>query len=82
MRVLVVEDDPALRLGLSRLLLAQGFQVDAVADGHAALAAAFEQDYQAAVLDLGLPGADGFTVLADWRRQGKDLAVLVLTAAD
>ena len=61
MRVLVVEDDPALRLGISRMLQAEGWQVDVVTDGEYALSATATQDYDAAVLDLGLPGA------AAWR---------------
>ena len=80
MRVLVVEDDPALRLGISRMLQAEGWQVDAVTDGEYALSATATQDYDAAVLDLGLPRRGGLDVLARWRGQGKDLAVLILTA--
>ena len=82
MRVLVVEDDPALRLGISRMLQAEGWQVDAVTDGEYALSATATQDYDAAVLDLGLPRRGGLDVLARWRGQGKDLAVLILTAND
>ena len=82
MRILVVEDDAALRLGISRMLQAEGFQVDTVADGELALSAAGLADYDAAVLDLGLPRRDGFEVLRHWRSRGLDLAVLVLTARD
>ncbi|SEA20968.1 MULTISPECIES: response regulator transcription factor [Acidovorax] len=82
MRVLVVEDDPALRLGLSRMLQAEGWQVDAVTDGEFALTATATEHYDAAVLDLGLPRRGGFEVLRNWRTQGKDLAVVILTASD
>ena len=82
MRVLVVEDDPALRLGISRMLQAEGWQVDAVTDGEYALSATATQEYDAAVLDLGLPRRSGQEVLLQWRRQGKDLAVIILTAND
>ena len=82
MRVLVVEDDPALRLGISRMLQAEGWLVDAVTDGEYALTATATQDYDAAVLDLGLPRRGGLEVLARWRSQGKDLAVVILTAND
>lgn len=57
MRVLVVEDDPALRLGISRMLQAEGWQVDAVTDGEYALSATATQEYDAAVLDLGFRAA-------------------------
>lgn len=82
MRVLVVEDDPALRLGISRRLQAEGWQVDAVTDGEYALAATATETYDAAVLDLGLPRRSGQEVLRQWRDQGKDLAVIILTAND
>ncbi|XAH21884.1 response regulator transcription factor [Xylophilus sp. GW821-FHT01B05] len=82
MRVLLVEDDPALRLGVTRTLQAEGWQVDAVTDGEYALAATATEQYDAAVLDLGLPRRDGFDVLRHWRTHGHDLAVLILTAND
>jgi DNA-binding response OmpR family regulator len=82
MRILVVEDDPALRLGITRTLQAEGWQVDAVTDGEYALAATATESYDAAVLDLGLPRRDGFGVLQHWRGAGHDLAVLILTARD
>jgi two-component system, OmpR family, response regulator len=82
MRVLIVEDDPALRLGIRRALLAEGWQADAVEDGEKALTATRVQKYDAAVLDLGLPRLDGLSVLSAWRSQGEDLSVLVLTARD
>lgn len=82
MRVLVVEDDPALKLGVTRALQSVGWQVDAVTDGELALAATSVHDYDAAVLDIGLPRRDGFSVLRHWRANRLDLAVIVLTAAD
>jgi len=82
MRVLIVEDDPALRLGIRRALQAEGWQVDAVEDGEKALTATRVQKYDAAVLDLGLPRLNGLSVLSAWRDQGENLSVLVLTARD
>ncbi|MCE1250972.1 MAG: response regulator transcription factor [Comamonadaceae bacterium] len=82
MRILVVEDDPALRLGLCRTLQAEGWQVDAVTDGEYALAATATTAYDAAVLDLGLPRRHGLQVLQHWRAQGQGLAVIILTASD
>lgn len=82
MRVLVVEDDPALRLGISRSLHAEGWQVDTVTDGEYALTATATEKYDAAVLDLGLPRRTGLEVLKHWRDHGLDLAVIILTAND
>ncbi|QHI98619.1 response regulator [Xylophilus rhododendri] len=82
MRVLLVEDDPALRLGISRVLQAEGWQVDAVADGGLALTATAVAPYDAAVLDLGLPRHDGFEVLRQWRELKLDFAVMILSARD
>jgi len=82
MRILIVEDDPALRLGIRRALQAEGWQADAVEDGEKALTATRTQKYDAAVLDLGLPRLDGLSVLNTWRNNGEGLAVLVLTARD
>ncbi|MCZ2499031.1 response regulator [Xylophilus sp. Kf1] len=82
MRVLLVEDDAALRLGISRMLQAEGWQVDVASDGEMALTATAVAEYQAAVLDLGLPRRDGFEVLRRWREQKLDMAVLILTARD
>ncbi|MGJ7579254.1 response regulator [Variovorax sp. RHLX14] len=82
MRVLLVEDDPTLRLGIERTLQAEGWQVDSVTDGAQALAATATERYDAAVLDLGLPRIHGLDVLKQWRSAGQDLAVLVLTAND
>ena len=59
MRILVVEDDPALRLGLRRTLLSEGWQVDVVADGSLALSATATADFDLVVLDLNLPRING-----------------------
>lgn len=82
MRVLLVEDDEALRLGVGRALAREGWQVDALGDGAQAMGAPLAQDYDLAVLDLGLPLCDGMEVLRHWRAQGARLPVLVLTARD
>lgn len=82
MRILLVEDDPALRLGIRRVLEAEGWQVDAVADGELALSATATERYDAAVLDINLPRRDGFSVLQQWRSRQLALPVLVLTARD
>lgn len=80
MRVLVAEDDPALRTRISAALQEAGFAVDAVADGSEAEFLGQTEDFDAAVLDLGLPGMDGLSALARWREAGRAFPVLVLTA--
>ena len=82
MRVLLVEDDSALRLGIRRLLEGEGWRVDAVGDGDAALAAAATETYDVVVLDVNLPRRDGFGVLGVWRQAGNRVPVLMLTARD
>jgi len=82
MRILLVEDDPLLGDGLRAGLRQLGFQVDWVRDGEAALRELRAQPYAASVLDLGLPLKDGMDVLAQARRHGLTLPVLVLTARD
>lgn len=82
MRILLAEDDPLLGDGLRAGLRQQGFLVDWVRDGLAAEREIVKGDYQAAVLDLGLPLKDGMDVLQSLRSQKIDLPVLVLTARD
>lgn len=82
MRILLVEDDPALRLGIRRVLESEGWQVDPVGDGELALTATATEKYDVAVLDINLPRLDGFSVLRHWRDRGLQMPVLVLTARD
>lgn len=82
MRILLVEDDAALCLGISRAFAREGWQVDALADGALAMAEGLAPGYDAAVLDLGLPRVDGMDVLRHWRNRGARLPVLLLTARD
>lgn len=80
MRILVVEDDDQLADNLRQALRAAGYAVDICGDGGEADYLGREEAYDAVVLDLGLPGRSGGTVLAGWRRAGIDVPVLVLTA--
>ncbi|MEY8875885.1 MAG: response regulator transcription factor [Leptothrix sp. (in: b-proteobacteria)] len=80
MRILLVEDDPLLGDAMRAGLRQQGFQVDWVRDGVAAERELRTEGYQAAVLDLGLPGQDGTAVLAAVRARRVATPVLVLTA--
>ena len=82
MRVLVVEDDPDLRRQLSDALSGAGYAVDAAGDGEEGHFLGDTEPYDAAVLDLGLPIVDGLTVLERWRRDGRAMPVLILTARD
>lgn len=82
MRLLLVEDDIALRDGLLQALTVQGFAVNAVSTGAQALSVARAGDCDAVILDLGLPDMDGFSVLKQLRQKWPRLPVLILTARD
>ena len=82
MRILLAEDDVMLGDGLRAGLRQQGFQVDWVRDGMAAEREISTGDFQAAVLDLGLPQKDGLDVLHALRAQKVKTPILVLTARD
>jgi two-component system, OmpR family, response regulator len=79
-RVLVVEDEARLGDELVRSLEEAGYAVDRAADGERADFLGQTERYDAVVLDLGLPGMDGLTVLRRWREAGLAMPVLVLTA--
>lgn len=82
MRILLVEDDSALCLGVSRAFEREGWRVDVLGDGQQAMAEGLAVPYDLAVLDLGLPRRDGMEVLRHWRSRGARLPVLLLTARD
>ena len=82
MRILVVEDDTVIASQLSRLLEREGFGVDVVRDGDAAVDRALTGAYGLIVLDIMLPGKDGWQVCQDVRRSKLDVPVLMLTARD
>jgi two-component system OmpR family response regulator len=82
MRVLIVEDDPVLADGLTRSLRHSDYAVDCATDGEQADHVLTAQNYDLVILDLGLPGLDGFEVLKRLRRRGAAVPVLVLTARD
>jgi DNA-binding response OmpR family regulator len=81
-RVLVVEDERKVLRGLQRGLEHEGYEVVTAANGNAGYDMAVSQPFDCVVLDLMLPGRNGFQVLADLRRAGKTVPVLVLTARD
>jgi DNA-binding response OmpR family regulator len=82
MRILVVEDDPRLAEVLGRGLRGDGFSVDITGDGTRALELVRENEYDAVVLDVMLPGLNGLRVCARMREAGIWVPVLMLTAKD
>jgi two-component system OmpR family response regulator len=81
-RILVVEDDPAMSRLLERGLTEEGYEVEAVADGVAALVAMAAGEYAAAAIDVMLPEMSGFEVCRRIREQGIAVPILLLTARD
>jgi two-component system OmpR family response regulator len=82
MKVLLVEDDAPLAELIARALHAENFAVDVAADGLDGQHMGETEAYDVAVLDLGLPKVPGATVLRAWRKAGRQLPVLILTARD
>jgi DNA-binding response OmpR family regulator len=81
-RILIAEDEPRIAAFVEKGLRANGFATTVVADGPAALAKARAGDADLLVLDIGLPGMDGFGVLRTLRGEGVGIPVIVLTARD
>jgi len=82
MRLLLVEDDPVLSQTLSRGLRERAYAVDVAGDGDEAVYLAAINPYDVIILDLMLPGRDGFAVCEEIRRRGSQARVLMLTARD
>jgi two-component system response regulator PhoP len=80
MRLLLIEDDAALRLGIARQLEADGYRVDQAADGEDGLFQASEYPVDLVIVDLGLPKLNGLTVVQRLRAGGRALPILILTA--
>jgi two-component system response regulator PhoP len=80
MRILVVEDEPTLQQQVRAELEAQSYTVDSTGDGKEALYLATEYPYDAAIVDIGLPGLSGLDVIGRLRSRGSHLPILVLTA--
>ena len=81
-RILIVEDDATLASGIARILEGEGHAVDVVARGEEAVLGARQERFDMIILDVGLPGIDGFEVLRRLRAAGQKIPVLVLTARD
>ncbi len=82
MRVLVVEDDKDLNRQVSDALADAGYVVDRAYDGEEGHFLGDTEPYDAVVLDIGLPQMDGISVVERWRREGRKMPVLMLTARD
>src|SRR5512146_2443793 len=82
MRILVVEDDKNLNRQIREALTEAGYAVDVAFDGEEGHFLGDTEPYDAVVLDIGLPQMDGLSVLEEWRRAGKAMPVLLLTARD
>src|SRR6202012_3617240 len=82
MRIHITEDDRELRQSLITLLGQRGYAVDAADNGGDGLRALLAQDYDLAIVDIGLPGTDGLTLIRTLRRQQRGLPILVITALD
>lgn len=80
MRILLIEDDGLIGDGIKNGLEKLGFAVDWFSDGDDGHEALLQTGYNAVVLDLGLPGRDGLSILKDWRARGCATPVLILTA--
>jgi two-component system OmpR family response regulator len=81
-RLLIVEDEPTLGNQLKTTLEGAGYAVDLATDGEDGHFLGATETYDAVILDLGLPEIDGLTVLDRWRKDGRVMPVLVLTARD
>jgi len=82
LHALLIEDDALVAHGLAAGLRLHGFTVDHVASAASAEAAVRVSDFDIAIVDLGLPDADGIELIHRWRERGLDLPLLVLTARD
>lgn len=80
MRILLAEDDERIAENVSAALELAGFAADRQSDGEDVWHRGDTENYDAVVLDLGLPTLDGLTILKRWRRAGRTMPVLILTA--
>src|SRR5215469_15521311 len=82
MRILLVEDDSLVSDAINRGLVGSGYVVDAVPDAESVAARLADSHYDLAIVDLGLPGEDGLTLVRKLRRSGSSLPLLIVTARD
>jgi DNA-binding response OmpR family regulator len=82
MRILVVEDNPRISAFLRKGLVEEGYSVELSHDGDEGFAKAVEQEFDAAIVDVMLPGRSGVEMVRDLRDSGKELPILMLTARE
>jgi len=82
MRILIVEDDPMIGAGIRTGLRQDGYTADWARDSNSAELAVATNEYDAILLDLGLPGRSGLELLAQWRRKRNTVPILIITARD
>jgi DNA-binding response OmpR family regulator len=82
MRLLVVEDDADLRTALIGSFKQPDFEIDSISDGRQALEVLSVREYDVAIIDLGLPGMDGLTIVRTLRRRSVGLPIIIVTARD
>ena len=78
--ILIVEDDPAILNGLMDVLIFNGYSVEGVAEGNQGLARGLEKVFDLILLDIMLPGTDGFTICRKIREKRPEQAIMMLTA--
>ena len=81
-RILLVEDEPGLQVTLSDRLRSEGYEVETVSDGETGYERATEETFDLIILDIMLPGKNGFDVCRDLRQDGMTQPILMLTARD
>jgi DNA-binding response OmpR family regulator len=81
-RILIAEDEPRITAFLEKGLRSNGFTTTVVTNGSDAISMALSSEFDLMILDLGLPGKDGLTVLGELRGQGVSIPVIILTAKD
>lgn len=80
MRILLAEDDPGVGAHVAEALRAEGYEISIQTEGPEVLEAGEYGEYAAIILDLGLPGLDGLSILRRWRKKNINTPVLILTA--
>lgn len=80
MRLLIIEDEPPMRTALAETLAAEGYRVKAATDGISGLEIACTENFDLILLDVMMPGLDGYAVCKELRKRGRDMPVLMLTA--
>ncbi len=82
MRILIVEDEESLARNIQRLLMDEKYRAECALDGTRGLELALTEEYDLIILDVMLPGMDGFEIIRRLRREGLDVPVIMLTARD